>query len=183
MGVGGPEGYVANLAPMMSSAKQDWRTPAVVLERVCRLGPIDLDPCAAANPRHWFADWNLTPTNLDTWQRDGLGSSWHSLVSSGGVAFVNSPYGREIGTWVAKCQTEAALGCEIVGLWPARPDTRWFPWATANAICFWRGRLKFESDDGPLAPAPFPSCLPYWGPRATLFRDCFADAGHVVMLR
>ena len=171
------EDYVANLAPMMSSAKQDWRTPRIVLDRVRRMGPIMLDPCAAPRANCWFAEWSCTPSHVREDQRDGLAVCW---ISVRGLVFVNSEYGRAIPKWVAKARSDAARGAEIIGLWPARPDTRWFPW-DADAICFWRGRLKFETDDGPADPAPFPSALPYWGKRIAQFRNAFADAGHIVI--
>lgn len=172
--------YVANLAPMMSSAKMDWRTPRAVLDRVCRLGPIGLDPCPSPDAANWIAEVN-TP-----WpEYDGLTADWAVVYGSAyqpGPVFVNPPYGRALAAWMGKCAEEAARGREIIGLVPARPDTRWFKhcWS-ANAICFWRGRIKFETDSGPMAPAPFPSALPYWGPRVSLFRAAFADAGHVVV--
>ena len=167
--------FVANLAPMMSSVTHTWRTPAAVLNRVRAYagGPIALDPCPSVNPEHWIAEHNLSTAV----GHDGLTADW---CRYGMPVFVNSPYGRGIAAWVAKCRAEAKRGAEIIGLWPARPDTRWFPW-DADAICFWRGRLKFETDDGPADPAPFPSALPYWGKRIAQFRNAFADAGHIVI--
>lgn len=37
------------LAPLMSSAKDDWQTPAEVLELVRKVGPIVLDPCTTVD--------------------------------------------------------------------------------------------------------------------------------------
>src|SRR6185295_16642683 len=123
---------------------------------------------------------------------DGLRRSWldHGLV------FCNWPYEDGL-PWAEKIVRSASFGAEIVGLGPARTDTEWFQdyICKAQALCFWRGRLKFgigvpdflqthlfaSNDVAPLVEsenaAPFPSVLPYFGPRAREFRDIFADCG------
>jgi phage N-6-adenine-methyltransferase len=163
---------VTNLAPLMSSAKMDWRTPTSVLDRVRAIGEIDLDPCAAADERHWFANYNF---HLEH-GFDGLSELWTDC----GLVFVNPPYGRALPKWVDKCRWEASNRTEIVLLVPARTDTRWFPWSAA-CVCFWRGRIKFEAE-GESNPAPFPSALIYWGPRVDAFRYAFQDAGQIVLV-
>jgi hypothetical protein len=73
---------------------------------------------------------------------------------------MNPPYGREIGRWTAKALRSGAL---VVGLLPARTDTRWFHdhiYGKAK-IRFIKGRLKFgEAKDS----APFPSMIVIWSP-------------------
>lgn len=157
----------ARLAPLMSSVHMGWETPESILRLVrAAFGTeIALDPCSTtANPTR--ADRFYTP------ETDGLARPWW------GPAFVNPPYGRELGKW---CQRMADFGenVEIIGLIPARPDTRaWHKWiTTADAICFWRGRIKFV---GAPAPAPFPSALPYWGNRPREFVRAFAPHGWIV---
>lgn len=156
---------------LLSSKDPTWQTPDCVLDRVRRIGPIGLDPCTVGgNPTNARAFY--TP------QEDGLECSWQTF--SGHVIYVNPPYGRGIGPWVDKCREASLDGEIVVALLPARTDTRWFPW-DADALCFWRGRLKFR---GAPAPAPFPSVVAFWGgplPRQ-FFKLAFEDAGTVVYL-
>jgi len=82
---------------------------------------------------------------------------------------MNPPYGRTIGQWVRKAQQEAAFGALVVGLLPARTDTKWWhenvlPHAD---ILFIPGRLHFG---GCKNAAPFPSALAFWWGQHTLCR-------------
>ena len=81
--------------------------------------------------------------------------------------WLNPPYGREIGSWVEKAARESAEnGSVIVGLLPARPDTKWWwEWVVPYAaeIQFLKGRIKFCMNGVPQQSAPFPSCLVRWG--------------------
>jgi phage N-6-adenine-methyltransferase len=133
---------------MFSSATVEWETPPDVFAELDReFGPFTLDPCATSE--------NAKAPRYFTWQEDGLQQSW-----AGERVFMNPPYGREIGRWVAKAHTEAAFGgARVVCLLPARTDTGW--WhdhvAQADVVRFIRGRLKF----GRLGKrnAPFPSAI------------------------
>jgi phage N-6-adenine-methyltransferase len=157
-----------NLAPMMSSAKDDWQTPDVVLDLVRELGPIALDPCSSGSDAVG-ATLSYTAGGLESdWVRD----------SFGGTVYVNPPYGRDIGCWTSKAN-ESGGGAQIVALLPARTDTMWWQRdvVCADAICFWRGRLTFK---GAPAPAPFPSAIAYWGERGKAFGRVFAPHGWVV---
>jgi len=66
---------------------------------------------------------------------------------------MNPPYGREIGKWVKKAYQEGG----VVGLLPARTDTKWFhDYIYGKAkIRFLKGRVKFSGK----GPAPFPSMI------------------------
>lgn len=159
-----------SLDPLMSSANPNWQTPAAVLNPVRCLGGnyIALDPCTTPdNPCNAAAFF--TPAV------DGLAQDWSA---HGGPIYVNPPYGRALPPWVAKCHDEADRGCEIVLLIPARTDTRWWQdhIVSADALCFWRGRLKFV---GAKDAAPFPSALVYWGPRPLAFMTEFQPFGWV----
>lgn len=89
---------------------------------------------------------------------DGLTYDW-----TGEVCWMNPPYGRTIGAWVAKA---ARSGTRVVCLLPARTDTRWwhdFIWdETTNAprpgvqLRLIRGRLRFGNAK---SGAPFPSAV------------------------
>jgi site-specific DNA-methyltransferase (adenine-specific) len=152
----------------------DWLTPACVLERVRRVDEIGLDPCTTAdnpcNAHKFFAPER---------GHDGLQLGWHTYGC--GLVYVNCPYGRELPRWTAKVMREAERGNnnEIILLVPSRTDTSWWHACAGHcdAFALWRGRLTFE---GAPAPAPFPSCLFYWGARANAFKRVFCDVARVM---
>jgi len=151
-------------AAMVSSAKQDWCTPACVLERVRKVGPIELDPCTSAeNPCGAAAYYQLNGLDLPWW----------------GLAYCNPPYGRELPRWAKKVVEEAQSGVEIIMLAASRTDTRWWGLAfeASQACAFWKGRLTFV---GAKDPALFPSCLFYFGPNRRRFGQAFRDVARVV---
>lgn len=45
---------------------------------------------------------------------------------SGGALWLNPPYGRTIGLWMAKAVQASAVGAIVVALVPARTDTVWW---------------------------------------------------------
>ena len=102
---------------------------------------------------------------------NGLRSAWIGRV------FMNPPYGREIGCWVAKAVNAVESGSaeRVVALLPARTDTRW--WQSyvmtsldgvhprARLVRFLPGRLRFGRQScqlGAINSAPFPSVVVVW---------------------
>lgn len=156
-----------NKDALFTSKRDDWCTPPQLLSSIGKFERIGLDPCSNDNS---LVDCNTSWTKKD----NGLSKPWvgHGLV------FVNPPYGKEISYWLAKCCIEAEKGAEIIGLFPARVDTRWFQdmAITANRTLFIRGRLKFL---GAKHSAPFPSVLCYWGDRPERFEHFFEDRGAI----
>lgn len=126
-----------------------WATPWDFFRELDREFGFDLDVCAvAANakcPRYF------TP------EIDGLRQEWR------GVCWMNPPYGREIGRWVAKALDAARQGSPVVALVPARTDTAWWHSSVMGAteVRLVRGRLRFG--DAP-HPAPFPSAVVVFRP-------------------
>jgi hypothetical protein len=113
-----------------------WLTPPWILDR---LGPFDLDPCAAPDPRPW-------PTAAEHWTSDGLTRPWSGRV------WLNPPYGSDLGNWMARM----ARHRNGVALIFARTDTEAFHryvWPVATALLFLRGRLHFHHPDGRRADA------------------------------
>lgn len=150
----------------MSSDRLDWNTPERVLDLVRQVGQIGLDPCSNAT--------SLVRASVE-WVFGGLDRSWRNY----GLVYVNPPYGREIEPWIVRCAS--GDGDEVVALLPARTDTRWWRCvATAQAVCFWHGRLRFL---GAPSSAPFPSAIAYWGPRAGQFSRVFGPHGWIVSTR
>lgn len=158
---------------MAQATREDWRTPAEVVELLHVLwdGKPNLDPCAAPDPAHALAKGNLAgPAGSPA---DGLERPWSGRV------YVNPPFG-DLAAWMVKAVEEHELhGAEVVVLLPARTDTRYWheQVAQADAICFWRGRMTFV---GAPAAAPFPTALVYFGPRPWDFQRVFKPKGMVV---
>lgn len=112
----------------------EWYTPAWVFER---LGlRFDLDPCSPG------ADRCAVPadTCFSLPDNDGLVEPWFGRV------WLNPPYGRQTGVWLAKL---AAHGHGI-GLVFARTGTKWFQRVapSADALVFCAGRIAFTRSDG-----------------------------------
>jgi hypothetical protein len=112
-----------------------------------------------------------------TAEDDGLSLPWF------GAVFLNPPYGRELPKWTAKALAEIVHGRAriVIGVLPARPDTRWWHRDIAGHanISFLRGRLRFG--DG-VQSAPFPSALVVWGgtiEEVTAVRGAFPTAWHL----
>lgn len=125
-------------------------------------GAIEVDPEAWERV---IASWKVNPPIAV----NALAQDWASFLAwSGGVAWMNPPFGRAISGWVAKAASEARRGACVVCLLPARTDTAWwhdhvepvrlglFP----GELVFWRGRITFIDADGLAGdPAPFPCAI------------------------
>ncbi len=135
-----------------SSGQNFWRTPAWVVEALTSVfGVFDLDPCTYSRRTNGIARVGFIPED------NGLELAWFGQV------FVNPPYGRELTVWIEKMVREATAPkvSLLVGLVPARTDTKWWHLAVKSGatIVFLKGRLKFG--DGQQS-APFPSALLLW---------------------
>lgn len=134
-----------------SSATDLWATPRDFFDVVNREFNFTLDVCAT--PANAKCPFYLTEKD------DALTISWW-----GRVCWMNPPYGRTIGVWMAKAWRERLEGATVVCLVPARTDTRWWhdniPGKAAE-VRFLKGRLKFGGSD---SAAPFPSALVVYRP-------------------
>ena len=170
-----------------AGGRDDWRTPAEVLDRVRELAPIGLDPCTAYDNPTGAAIWAVAP---GAWpdramplsaRIDGLKLFWAANCPRGSLVYCNPPYSRgELAAWAGKCRHESGQGAEVIALLPVDTSTQWWhdscvP-SLADAVCFWRGRLTFVGAPGP---ASFPSALIYWGSRPNRFADVFVRVGAI----
>lgn len=136
------------LSPIhFSSASVEWATPTELFATLHAEFHFTLDVCASPE--------NATCPRYFTVEQDGLAQDWR-----GHVCWMNPPYGRTIGAWVAKAAT---CGARVVALLPARTDTAWwhdYVWDTEHnrprpgvQVRLLRGRLKFG---GAKSGAPVP---------------------------
>ena len=178
-----------------SCDRDDWCSPGdEVLSRVEKVNTISLDPCASWKKERHFAELNLQlDVPLLDQPGDGTIASWCSLIEqspSEGLVYVNPPYGgrkRLIDVWIEKCAREAEQGAEIVALVAASTGAQWFKriWQTAQAACFWEGRIKFlhpETGEPSSASSTVWSVFPYWGDNVEGFLDAFDGAGELCVL-
>lgn len=114
-----------------------WLTPPYILSA---LGPFDLDPCAAPEPRPWA-------TAAEHWGHadNSLMRPWHGRV------WLNPPYGpkQSIAPWMRRL-AEHGRGTALIF---ARTETQLFHetvWDAATALMFLKGRLTFHRPDGTL---------------------------------
>jgi phage N-6-adenine-methyltransferase len=141
---------MSNLKVHFSSDKQTWETPQAFFDMLDAEFHFSLDVCATV--------WTAKCRRYFTKEDDGLSMEWS------GVCWMNPPYGRDIGAWLAKAyQSTISNDATVVCLIPARTDTAW--WhdyvMKANEIRLIRGRLKFG---GAKNSAPFPSAVVVFRP-------------------
>ena len=130
-----------------SSATDNWATPQDLFDNLNDLYQFELDVCASKD--------NAKCKTFFTVEEDGLTQDWK------GSCWMNPPYGREIGKWMAKAYESSKNGAKVVCLVPARTDTAWWhDYAMNGKITFIRGRLKFGNSKNS---APFPSALVVFG--------------------
>lgn len=149
-----------------------WLTPPEIIRE---LGPFDLDPCAAPEPRPW-------PTAKEhiALPVDGLSKRW------GGRVWLNPPYSTvEIKKWLPR-MAEHGNGTALIF---ARTETDSFfryVWGAATAVLFLRSpRLHFHYPDGRRAEnnCGAPSVLCAYGNRdADVLRRC-SFPGQYIRLR
>ena len=155
-------------AGMYSSESAEWPTPAPLFAALDAEFRFTLDVCASPG--------NAKCARYFTRADDGLAQPWT------GAAFMNPPYGTEIGKWVAKARREAACGAVVVCLLPARTDTGWWHndvMAAASEIRFICGRLSFGGGLQDAAKArsgahnaPFPSVIVVFAPGSSGVPRC-----------
>ena len=138
---------------------QNHITPRWIIDR---LGPFDMDPCAA-DPR----PWDCAAVNI-TEKENGLIQPWRGFV------YLNPPYDRYVvARWIARLAQHGHGIC----LTHARCEAEWFEpiWQYAAAILFMADRIHFHRPDGSRQPANSgaPPVLAAFGDEAVLrLRRC-----------
>ena len=161
---------MSNLEVHFTNKSNEWETPRSLFKDLDDEFNFTIDVCATKDNTKCERFYNK--------QSNGLAQSWENEI-----AFMNPPYGREIGTWIEKAYRESLNGAIVVCLIPARTDTRyWHDYIFPNAeVRFLKGRVKFLNNgeeveyieqlglfgeeqsevvtsDGDM-PAPFPSAV------------------------
>lgn len=127
-----------------------WATPQEFFEYYNNIYRFNLDVCASRE--------NAKCPRYFTEEDDGLSQDWMAAH-----CWMNPPYGRTIGKWMAKAYDESQKGSLVVCLVPSRTDTKWWhDYAMKGEIEFIKGRLKFGDSKNS---APFPSAVVVFKPR------------------
>ena len=141
---------MTSMAVHFSSEDMCWETPPELFAQLDAEFGFTLDVAASAA--------NAKCTRFFTEADDGLAQDW-----SRDRCWMNPPYGREIGKWMAKAHAESLRGALVVCLIPSRTDTAWWHDHIEGLaeVRFLRGRIKFGG-----APwnAPFPSAIVIFWP-------------------
>lgn len=160
------------------SGNNEWYTPSPYIERARRaLGGIDLDPASCE-----LAQKTVQASRFFSEEDDGLSQPWRGKV------WLNPPYAQPaIERFIGK------LGAEVVDrnvraailLTNNSTDTAWFQCAAAlsAAICFTKGRIRFETAEGmtPQSPAMGQAFF-YFGAEREKFAREFAGVGFIARL-
>jgi phage N-6-adenine-methyltransferase len=127
----------------------EWETPQSFFDALHAEFHFTLDVAAQAG--------NAKCACYFTPQDDGLTQLWE------GVCWMNPPYGKTIGQWVAKAAESAQHGAVVVCLLPVRTDTKWWQryCLPPTEVRFVPGRLTFG---GASNPAPFPNAVVIFRP-------------------
>ena len=152
-----------------SMLKDEWLTPPDLL---AKLGKFDLDPCAMAT-RPWpTADRHISLPD------DGLALPWGN-----NRCFVNPPYGRETGRWLAKCADHGNATALVFARTETADWIKWV-WGRAHSVLFIYGRLYFHHANGTRAAANSgaPSALVSYDAQNTAALDASDIPGRLVYL-
>lgn len=141
-----------------------WLTPPHILTA---LGPFDLDPCAAPEPRPW-------PTATEHWTELSLIRPWHGRV------WLNPPYGPFAADFLDRL---ADHGNGIALIFARTETATFFPWvwSHATALLFLKGRVRFYTKEGRQGgSAGAPSVLIAYGPEnAAAIAGCGLEGAFV----
>lgn len=159
------------------TGNNEWYTPSEYIDaaRVV-LGDFDLDPASSL-----IANETVGAKAIYTEDDDGLSLSWHGSV------WLNPPYAQPaIGQFIEKACHEFESGAvdRMIVLTHNYTDTRWFQQAAheADAICFTKGRIRFESPTGEKAAPTQGQAFFYFGDDIDRFHSVFSDIGFVVQV-
>ena len=139
----------------------NWATPLELFKQLDREFGFTLDVCAE--------DWNAKCTNFFTAADNGLMQDW-------GVnrCFMNPPYGKSLGRWMAKAFTSCLNGATVVCLVPAATDTDWWHrFAMRGEIRFLRGRPRFLTAQGKWQQTFTPSVIIVFGEQTRMWSRPF----------
>jgi DNA N-6-adenine-methyltransferase (Dam) len=165
--------YDQTVRSLMSSASDEWYTPANCIEAARQvLGGIDLDPASSAE-----ANKTVKAARYFTRDDDGLTKAWSGRV------WMNPPYGAQCAAFILKLLAEHDAGhiTSAITLLNGRSfDTHWFRPLWDYPICFTDHRLSLRNPHRASERPTVGSIFVYLGRGFDTFREVFSDLGTIV---
>lgn len=160
------------------TGENEWYTPSEYIEMArAVMGGFDVDPAS-----NQVAQKTVQAATYFTEETNGLDKDWNGRV------WLNPPYAQPaIAHFADKTVAEVQSGnaTEAIVLTHNYTDTSWFQKMAraAKAICFTRGRIRFESPTGEKASPTQGQAFFYFGDDAATFRNVFSEIGFVVEVK
>lgn len=159
------------------TGENEWYTPQEYIDSARKvLGHFDLDPASSehANTHHVCA------LNFYTKEDNGLARDWFGRV------WMNPPYSQPLITqFCEKLRADYESGdvIQAIALTHNYSDTGWFHHlaAVSRALCFTKGRVRFEAPDGTKAAPTQGQTFFYLGHEPSSFVSQFAQFGLVLV--
>lgn len=153
----------------------DWRTPALLADKLRAVFDFDLDVAASAG--------NTLAKRFYTEQDDALVQPWDGVS-----IYCNPPYDRRLDKWVQKALStyQRDRAKKIVMLVPMRPGTGWWWQYVRDQCCVVALRGKLQFDDSTTFVAPFYSALLIYdefAPRSLVYFDHKRDDALILAWR
>lgn len=159
------------------TGENEWYTPQEYVEAARKtLGHFDLDPASSehANTHH------VRALNFYTKDDNGLARDWFGRV------WMNPPYSQPLITqFCEKLRASYQSGdvMQAIALTHNYSDTGWFHHlaAVSSALCFTKGRVRFEAPDGTKAAPTQGQTFFYLGDKPGAFASEFTQFGLVLV--
>jgi phage N-6-adenine-methyltransferase len=158
-----------------ASGENEWYTPKLYIEMARDvLGDIDLDPASSDH-----AQKTVKAGRFFSKDDSGLDKKWVGRV------WLNPPYERNLMAQFVEKLVEEVRDNNVksaIMLTHNYTDTAWFHTAAeaASAICFTRGRIKFEDTSGARAAPVQGQVFFYFGRDVEMFTMAFSEIGLVM---
>lgn len=157
---------------VQQSTSNEHYTPAQYIGAARKvLREIDLDPASCEK-----ANETVKAKTYFSADADGLQQKWKGRV------WLNPPYGRLVGDFIAKLSSEYAAGnvTAAIALVNAHcTDTAWFQSLWGGLLCFTNHRINFYGDDT-RSGSTHGSVFVYFGPDSAMFIKQFRQFGAIV---
>jgi ParB family chromosome partitioning protein len=156
------------------TGENEWFTPDIYIDSAREvMGGIDLDPATSKACQKRIKAKKYYTTNTNGLDKDWSGNIW-----------LNPPYSKnEIKQFIDKLIIQINIGnvSQAIVLTHSYTDTLWFHKIENQAalICFTKGRIQFEEDDGHIAQPTQGQCFFYVGKNLKKFKTEFGRYGFI----